>query len=193
MGFHFPLPTLIVYVIITSKHYSALQFPDSNDHYLQNETDLGAMLRPFDQVDTCFYYCSPLLTRPKGNHDRLFILNLSYPAEASLNDAVTKHLFDGQHFTLKFPTVDNILDGIRKIKGRAMLAKIDISRAFRNLLVDPADAFKFGIKWQDKHYLDRAVVFSWVHGSTAFQMMSDAIIHIMVMENAKFLPTLMIV
>ena len=27
-----------------------------------------------------------------------------------------------------------------------MLAKIDISRAFRNLRVDPADAFKFGIK-----------------------------------------------
>ena len=129
-----------------ANHYSALQFPASVDQYLQKETDLGAMLGPFDQVNTPFYHCSPLLTRPKGNNDRRVILNLSYPAGASLNDAVTKHLFDGQSFTLKFPTVDNIVDAIKKIKGRPMLAKIDISRAFRNLRLDPADAFKLEIK-----------------------------------------------
>ena len=84
-----------------SNHYSALQFPVSVDQYLQKETDLGAMLGPFDQVNTPFYHCSPLLTRPKGNNDRRVILNLSCPAGASLNDAVTKHLFDGKFFTLK--------------------------------------------------------------------------------------------
>ena len=49
------------------------------------------------------------------------------------------------------------MDAIKKVKGRPTLAKIDISRAFRNLRVDPADAFKFGIKWKNKYYLDRAV------------------------------------
>ena len=111
------------------------------------------------------------------------ILNLSYPAWASLNDPVIKDLFDDLHFTLKIPTVDNILDSVRNIKGRAMLAKIDISRAFRNLRVDPADAVKFGIKWKDKYYLDQVVAFGWVHGSGAFQMMSDTVIYIMSKEN----------
>ena len=79
--------------------------------------------------------------------------------------------------------MDNIVDAIKNVKGRATLAKIDISRAFRNLRVDPSDAFKFGIKWKDKYYLDRAVAFGWVHGTAAFQMTSDAVIHIMAKEK----------
>ena len=66
-----------------------------------------------------------------------------------------------------------------------MLAKIDISRAFRNLRVNPADVFKFGIKWKNKSYLDRIVAFGWVHSSAAFQMTSDAVIHIMAKEKCQ--------
>ena len=65
------------------------------------------------------------------------------------------------------------MDAIKKIKGRPMQAKIDISRAFRNLRVDPTDAFKFGIKLKNKYYLDKAVAFGWVHGSAAFQMAKE--------------------
>ena len=59
---------------------------------------------------------------PKNNRRRV-ILNLSYPAGTSLNVTVTKDLFDDLHFTLKFPTVDNILESVRGIKGRVMLEK----------------------------------------------------------------------
>ena len=45
--------------------------------------------------------------------------------------------------------------------------------------MDPADAVKFGIKWQEKYFLDRAVVFGWVHRTSAFQMLSDAVTYIM--------------
>ena len=166
-----------------TNHFSALQFSEAVDQYLKKEIELGAMLGPFDYIDCPHYHCSPLLTRPKGNNNRRVILNLSYPTGASLNDAVTKDMFDDLHFTLKFPTVDNILDNVRNIKGKALLAKIDISRAFRNLRVDPADAVKFGIKWKGRYYLDRAVAFGWVHGSGAFQMASDAVTHIMSQDN----------
>ena len=145
------------------------------------------MLGPFDHVNALFYHCPPLLTRPIGNNDRHVILNLSYPAGASLNDAITKHLFDDHDFSLKFPAGNNILDGIRKVKGMAMLENIDICKAFRNLCVDPYDAFKFGIKWKDKYYLDRVVAFGWVHGREAFQMAFDAVIHIMAKEKCKIL------
>ena len=70
-----------------------------------------------------------------------------------------------------------------------MLAKIDVARAFRNLRVDPVDAFKFGISWQGRYYLDVALTFGWTHGSAAFQMTSDAILYIMREENCGFLPT----
>ena len=66
-----------------------------------------------------------------------------------------------------------------------MLAKIDVARAFQNLCLDPVDAFKFGIKWNNKYYLDVALAFGWVHGSASFQMMSNAILHIMKHHDCK--------
>ena len=49
-----------------SNHYSALQFPASVDQYLQKETDLGAMLGPFDQIDTPFIIVLLYLQDPRA-------------------------------------------------------------------------------------------------------------------------------
>ena len=107
------------------------------------------------------------------------ILNLSYPHGCSLNDNVDKLHFDGKKFVLKFPSVDDIVHEICKYSTEVLISKIDISRAFRNLRVDPADVIKFGIKWKDAFFLDVAAVFGWVHGSSSFQLIADAITYIM--------------
>ena len=57
--------------------------------------------------------------------------------------------------------------------------KIDVSRAFRNLRVDPKDGLKFGIKWGDSYFIDGAITFGWVHGSASFQLVADAVRFIM--------------
>ena len=54
-----------------------------------------------------------------------------------------------------------------------------IGRTFRNLRVEAADVFKFGIQWRDKSIVDIAVAFSWVYKSMVFQMISDAIFYIL--------------
>ena len=45
--------------------------------------------------------------------------------------------------------------------------------------MDPVDAVKFGIYWDNCFYLDQSVAFGWTHGSAAFQMVSDAVVHVM--------------
>ena len=60
-----------------------------------------------------------------------------------------------------------------------------ISRAFPNLRVGPANAGKFGIKWQEKYFLDSAVAFGWVHEMSAFQMLRDTITHIIAKRQHK--------
>ena len=55
--------------------------------------------------------------------------------------------FDGVTFRLKFPSIDNITEEILKVGEGVTLAKVDVSRAFRNLRVDPGDALSFGIQW----------------------------------------------
>ena len=79
---------------------------------------------------------------PQDVDKRRVILDLSYPTGASVNDAVSRDKFDDTSFTLSFPTVDDIVDSIRHNKGEVLPAKIDIAKAFHNLRVDPADAFK---------------------------------------------------
>ena len=147
-------------------HYSALQYPDQVLQYINKERECGAILGPLDQPPSDHFYCSPLLTRPKDGSDRRVILNLSYLRGKSVNDYIDRDSFDGNKFALKLPTIDDIVSAIDKVGEGALIAKIDVARAFRNLRVDPADALKFGIKWDNKYFLDKGITFGWVHGTS---------------------------
>ena len=118
-----------------------------------------------------------MLTRPK-DLDKRVILNLSYPKGESLNDNIDKLHFDDKEFILKFPIIDDICEEIRTNPNEVLLSKIDISRAFCNLRVDPCDVLKFGISWKGQYYQDLAMAFSWIHGSSSFQLVADIITHI---------------
>ena len=142
------------------------------------------MLGPVDKVNSPHYHCSPILTRPKDDNKRRVIVNLSYPPGQSLNDQVTRNRFDNRPFTLKFPKIEDIVDQIL-ITEDPMLFKIDVARAFRNLRADHVDALKLGISWADKWYIDPAIAFGWASGTSAFQMVADAISFIMAKENCK--------
>ena len=96
--------------------------------------------------------------------------------------------FDGVTFRLRFPSIDNIMEEILKVGECVTLAKVDVSRAFRNLRIDPGDALNFGIQWRGLQYLDAAAAFRWVHGSGAFQMASDAIAFLMAKRGYKMFP-----
>ena len=156
-------------------HFSAIQHSKAITDYLTKEGNFGAILGPIQNVTDCPIHCSPLLTRPKDTGKRRVILDLSFPPGQSLNDHIDRESFDASAFSLRFPSIDTIVHEISKYGDDVTLAKIDIERAFRNLRVDPADAMKLGIKWKDDAYIDAAVAFGWVHGSAAFQRVSDAV------------------
>ena len=104
------------------------------DGYLRKETSLGAIVGPVPNIDSDVYHCSPLLSRPKDNNKRRIILNLSHPHDNSLNEKVLRDRFDGQKFTLKFPSVDDIVDRIVSFKGQdPVLYKIDVAQALWTL------------------------------------------------------------
>ena len=167
-----------------TNHYSACQYPKQVQEYLDNERKLGAILSPIQNVKHEQVHCSPLLTRPKDIDKRHVILNLSYPSQ-SVNDHVDNRKFDRSPYILKFPSVANIVQDIRDTEGDVVLFKVDVAHAFCNLRVDPANALKFGIKWDNAFYVDLAIAFSWTHGSGAFQILSDAIAFIMAKKGVK--------
>ena len=170
-------------------HFSALQHPTAIEEYLAKERSHGAILGPIEATCSDSKYavihCCPLLTRPKDIDKRRVILDLSDPQGSSLNDQVDKLAFDNSKFSLKFPSIDDIVQEISHHGDDVTIAKIDMARAFRNLCVDPADAFKLGIKWNNDIFIDVSVAFGWVHGSVSFQCVSDAITYIMSKSGAK--------
>ena len=160
-----------------------MQHPQAVEQYIVNEIALGAKLGPFHEIPSPHYHCSPLLTCPKDGNKRRVILDVSYPNGQSVNDRVERLKFDGSNFKLKFPSIDNIVDRINCVKGEVRLSKVDVARAFWNLRVDPANAMKLGIRWKGSYYLDGSAAFGWVHGSVAFQLLSNAIVFIMAQKG----------
>ena len=82
-------------------------------------------------------------------------------------------------FELTFPTVDHITDAVKNVGPGAHLFKIDISRAFRHVKIDPFDLDLLGLRWRDVTYVDTCLLFGSRHGTQIFQRISDAVRFIM--------------
>ena len=67
---------------------------------------------------------------------------------------------------------------MKQLGPGAMLFKIDISRAFRHIRINPKDINVPGIQHNDA-YIDASLAFGSCYGSTFFLRCSDAIRHIM--------------
>ena len=174
-------------VTYVNNHHSATEHPQAVQDYINKELEYGALLGPVKHVTSSHFHCSPLLTRPKDDDKSRIILNLSHPQGQSLNDNVDKLRFDNRHFSLKLVSVDDIIQEILACDS-PLIFKIDVSRAFRNLRVDPVDVLKLGISWNGSFYLHSAIAFGWMHGTSAYQMVADAIAHTITTRGGKILP-----
>ena len=74
--------------------------------------------------------------------------------------------------------MDDIVEDILSTDD-PVIFKVDVPCAFRNLCVNPVDAVKFGISWNDQFCIDLSIAFCWTHMSAAFQMTSDTIAFMM--------------
>ena len=90
-------------------------------------------------------------------------------------------------YDLNYPSVDSITNSLRNLGPSAQIYKIDISRAFRQIKIDPGDIDLLGIKFQDQYFLDRSVTFGFRHGSLIFQRCTDAIRYIMAQHGFPLL------
>ena len=168
-----------------TNHYSACQYAEEVQKYIDKEKSLGALLGPVNNISHPQYHCSPLMTRPKDNGSRRVILVLSYPHGQSVNSHVDKSKFDESAFVLKFPNIDHITEDIVNCTEECALFKTDVARTFRNLRFDPCDSLKQGIQWKGQYYADLAVAFGWTHGSGVFQFLSDSIAYIVAKAGIK--------
>ena len=163
----------------SGNHSSANDFPNDIEAYINEELSYGALLGPFEQNPIKGGHCSPFMTRTKPNSDRRrVIVDLSWPQGASVNAGIDKSTYLTSNFDLTFPTVDDITSELKRLGRGALLYKVDVSRAFRHVKVDPGDYDLMGLHWKG-HYVDSCVAFGTRHGSQIFQRLSDAVRFVM--------------
>ena len=85
-------------------------------------------------------------------------------------------------FVLTYPSIDNITDEVLKLDKGCQIFKVDISRAFRHVPIDPGDLNLLGLYW-DGYFLDQFLPFGFKHGSSIFQRLSDGVRFIMNQEG----------
>ena len=133
------IPDILPLQSVTENHKSALQFPSEIQKYIDEELQHGAILGPFVQYPFPTHV-SPLMTRSKQNSNkRRTIMDLSGPLNCSVNHGVKKHIYLNTYFQLQYPSIDNITHALNLLGPGAILYKVDISRAFRHIRVDPGD------------------------------------------------------
>ena len=94
------------------------------------------------------------LSRPNAEaQHRRVIVDLSFPDGQSVNSGVKANRYLDSDFLLSLPNIDNITNKIKTLGRGSLTYKIDISRAFQHVKVDPHDSNLLGLKL-DQYYFD---------------------------------------
>ena len=153
---------------VDKNHTSANEFTEDIQAYITEEQAFGAMLGPFKEPPIKDLHISPFLTREKpGASHRRVVVDLSFPHGHSVNSGVQSDHYLGTPFLLTLPTIDNITNQVKKLGKGCHLYKIDLSRAFRHVKLDPSDYNLLGLKL-NKLYIDSCLPFGFRHGSALF-------------------------
>ena len=153
---------------VNNNHSSASKYTTDVQAYLNEEKEFGAMLGPFNEAPIENIHVSPLLTRdkPGGTHRRV-IVDLSFPHGYSVNAGVQSDTYLNTPFLLTLPTIDNITNKVKQLGKGCHLYKIDLSRAFRHVKLDPKDYNLLGLSLNGL-YIDSCLPFGFRHGSALF-------------------------
>ena len=98
--------------------------------------------------------------------------NLSYPksGSSSIIYGISK-----DDFSLQYVTIDDAIQGIKRLGPGCFLAKTDIKSAFRLIPIHPSDYELLGIYWVGKCYYDRVLPFGLRSVPSIFNQLSDAL------------------
>ena len=164
-------------------HQSANRHPECIDRYLAKELSHGSMLGPFDvsPFHASVTGISPMSTRPKKEPgSRRVIVDLSWPPDGnSVNSLIPKDSFLRVPTKLRYPTIDDICRRAFQLGPGVKGWKKDVSRAFRQVPLDPAWWSFLGVCWRNKIYFDKAAVMGCRSAPYTMQRVTNSIRHFM--------------
>lgn len=151
---------------------SALEQPEVVSRYLAEEQVAGRVVKvgSIQEAEELGVHCSPFGVIPKRNRPNKWrlIVHLSAPEGESVNDGVSKELC-----SLTFIRVDDVVDRVLRLGKGALMAKMDIKQAYRNVPVHLQDRLLLGMQWQGQVYVDAALPFGLRSAPLIFSVLAD--------------------
>ena len=160
-------------------HNSAHTFASHVDEFIQSELHHGSLFGPFDANPFHPQHCfiSPLQTVPKKGspHKRRVVVDLSFPSNQSVNSGISNSTYLDTDIDFELPSVDTFAHLIRQKGKGCFLFKRDLSRAYRQIPIDPHDYNLLGISWNEQLYFDSALPFGLRSAAFICQSVSSAL------------------
>ena len=122
---------------------------------------------------------SPLSTRPKrDSEERRVILDLSFPIGNAVNDGIPKDTYLGLAAECRFPRTDDFAFRIFQLGKGCYMFKIDLSRYFRQIPLDPGDYSLIGYIINGDIYFDKVQTMGMRSAPYIAQRITNAIAYI---------------
>ena len=162
---------------------SAEQLPHIVSDYLQHEMEEHRIaLAPQNRVSQVHISAFGVIPKPNKPGKWRLIVDLSAPEGFSVNDGIQKDLC-----SLTYTSVEDVVQCIIQLGRGAMLTKIDIKQAYRNIPVHPQDRILLGMKWGDNIYVDKVLPFGLRSAPIIFSAVADALQWIIQSKGVKHL------
>ena len=159
-----------------TNHGSAVAASDVVQAYLDKEQNLGSLCGPFNTNPlTTNLVISPMQIVDSRSGKSRVVVDLSFPVGSSVNDGIPKDTYLDKPFTLRLPGIDALVDIIRALGAGCWLFKKDLSRAYRQLRIDPRDYHLLGLLHHNNLYFDVAPPFGLRSAAMMCQRTTSAV------------------
>ena len=160
-----------------SNHKGGSEYPGDLEKYIKKELGKEAIMGPYKKIPfRSKVGISPLSTRAKKNStERRVILDLSFPEGRAVNTGIDKDYYMGFKSELTFPKVDEFALRIYQLGENAMMFKVDLSRYFRQIPLDPGDYSLIGYIIDNNIYFDKVLPMGMRSAPYIAQRLSNAI------------------
>lgn len=161
---------------VSRNHVSATRNPLIVKQKIAEELLAGRVRGPFRTPPCEPFICSPLAIVPKHELGSYRLIHdLSFPHNASINSGIDK--LDSQ---VVYDNIDTVISLIRQQGAQSLMAKTDISNAFRLLPINAADRWLLGFTWPDEngclqYFMDCALPMGLSAACQCFERFSSAL------------------
>ena len=169
----------------TPNHPSATEYPAQVRDFIEKERRSNGIIGPCDAPPfSPWCHASPLMTREKSDPaKRRVITDMTFPREHSINAFVVKNGVYGVEHVHSLPTVDALAGEVARAGPDALLATLDVSRAYKNFASDPLDWPLLCFEWENKYFCDLSMPFGARASSYHMQSVANCITDILKAEG----------